>query len=114
MKCSVSVLVVTALFLGLATACFAGGPCKAVYGNGAERLNLATGSPGELGLVKVLAGHFNRGNPTAICWRKAGSGKSLKLLKEKKVDVVMVHAPTAEKKAVEQGWATKRTLIGSN
>jgi hypothetical protein len=26
----------------------------------------------------------------------------------------MVHAPAAEKKAVQDGWATKRTLIGSN
>jgi tungstate transport system substrate-binding protein len=26
----------------------------------------------------------------------------------------MVHAPAAEKKAVEEGWATKRMLIGSN
>ena len=26
----------------------------------------------------------------------------------------MVHAPAAEKKAVEDGWAIKRTLIGSN
>jgi tungstate transport system substrate-binding protein len=35
-------------------------------------------------------------------------------LKNKKVDLVMVHAPAAEKKAVKEGWATKRTLIGSN
>ena len=26
----------------------------------------------------------------------------------------MVHAPAAEKKAIQSGWATKRTLIGSN
>ncbi len=28
--------------------------------------------------------------------------------------MVMVHAPAAEKQAVEEGWATKRTLIGAN
>jgi len=38
----------------------------------------------------------------------------LKLLKEKKVDIILVHAPAAEKKAVEEGWAINRTLIGSN
>jgi tungstate transport system substrate-binding protein len=49
-----------------------------------------------------------------MCWKKAGSGASLKLLKNKAVDVVMVHAPTSEKKVVQEGWAIKRTLIGSN
>jgi len=49
-----------------------------------------------------------------MCWRKAGSGKSLKFLKNKDVDIVMVHAPAAEKKAVEDGWAIKRSLIGSD
>jgi tungstate transport system substrate-binding protein len=98
----------------LAGNCCAGDGCKAVYGSGAEKLTLATGSPGELGLVKVLADHFNKEAGTTIRWVKAGSGKSLKLLKAKKADVVMVHAPAAEKKALKDGWATKRTLIGSN
>lgn len=30
------------------------------------------------------------------------------------MDVVLVHAPAAEKKAVSDGWAIKRSLIGSN
>jgi tungstate transport system substrate-binding protein len=38
----------------------------------------------------------------------------MKLLKDKKVDMIMVHAPAAEKKAVADGWATQRLLIGSN
>jgi tungstate transport system substrate-binding protein len=38
----------------------------------------------------------------------------LKMLKEKKADVIMVHAPAAEKMAIAEGWATRRTLIGSN
>jgi tungstate transport system substrate-binding protein len=88
--------------------------CKAVYGDGEAQLRLATGSPGELGLVEVLADAFNREHGTSICWKKAGSGKSLQLLKDKEVDVVMVHAPAAEKKAVAEGWAIKRSLIGSN
>ena len=88
--------------------------CKKVYGKGENQIRLATGSPGELGLLEVLAENFNRENNTSICWVKAGSGKSLALLKEKKVDIVMVHAPKAEKKAVKDGWAVERTLIGSN
>jgi tungstate transport system substrate-binding protein len=88
--------------------------CKALYGNGENVFSLATGSPGELGLLKVLADSFNEKEGTSMCWIKAGSGASLKLLKGKKVDVVMVHAPAAEKQAVQDGWAIKRSLIGSN
>ena len=88
--------------------------CNAVYGDGAVTLRLATGSPGELGLVEVLAAAFNQSHDVRLCWRKAGSGASLKLLREKAVDVVMVHAPAAEKQAVADGWAVKRSLIGAN
>ena len=88
--------------------------CTAVYGQGAKQLRLATGSPGELGLLKALAEAFLPDREAALCWRKAGSGASLKLLQAKKVDLIMVHAPAAEKKAVAEGWAVKRSLIGSN
>jgi tungstate transport system substrate-binding protein len=88
--------------------------CTEVYGKGGNSFSLATGSPGELGLLKVLAQAFDKEHDAKLCWIKAGSGESLKLLREKKVDMIMVHAPAAEKQAVEQGWAIKRTLIGSN
>lgn len=88
--------------------------CDNLYGKGSARFSLATGSPGELGLLQVLADAFNSGNDTAMCWHKAGSGESLKLLKDKRVDMIMVHAPQGEHKAIEEGWAKRRTLIGSN
>ena len=93
---------------------FAGEECTEVYGTGTHAFSLATGSPGELGMLKEIAEVFNSKNDTQLCWQKAGSGKSLQLLKEKKVDMVMVHAPAAEKQAVKEGWAIKRNLIGSN
>jgi len=85
-----------------------------VYGDGSHAMLLATGSPGELGLLKVLAEAFNKDNDTSLHWVKAGSGASLKMLREKKVDAIMVHAPADEKKAIADGWAIKRSLIGSN
>ena len=85
-----------------------------VYGDGANKFSVATGSPGELGLLEVLAKAFNTKMNTTLIWKKAGSGESLNALKEKTVDMIMVHAPSAEKKAVEDGWAVKRVLIGSN
>ncbi len=97
----------------MAGLCFAG-DCKVKYGDNDLTFTLATGSPGELGLLKEIAKVFNARNNSSMCWVKAGSGKSLKLLNAKKVDIVMVHAPAGEKKAIAEGWAIKRALIGSN
>ncbi len=102
------------LLLLMSPSAFAQSSCKASYGNSGQVFRLATGSPGELGLLKELATSFNKKYGTAMCWVKAGSGKSLKLLKDKQVDIVMVHAPSAEKNAIKEGWAIKRSLIGSN
>jgi tungstate transport system substrate-binding protein len=98
----------------MAVPVFAADDCTAIYGTGSDTFSLATGSPGELGLLEVISEAFNTKHDTRLCWRKAGSGKSLQLLKAKKVDMVMVHAPAAEKQAVSEGWAIKRNLIGSN
>ncbi|MFZ0614700.1 MAG: substrate-binding domain-containing protein [Desulfobacterales bacterium] len=103
-----------AVFFLVAGTGLAADECTAVYGTGAPRISLATGSPGELGLVEALAKEFNRQNGTSLCWVKAGSGESLDMLKAKQVDLILVHAPAAEKKAVAEGWAANRTLIGSN
>lgn len=102
------------LLVGLACVSDAEIKCAETYGDGPAKFSLATGSPGELGLLKNLAESFNADKKFSLCWVKAGSGESLKLLKDKQVDMIMVHAPAAEKKAVADGWATKRTLIGSN
>lgn len=107
-------LIITVLSMGFVNPISAADHCKAVYGEGQTQFTLATGSPGELGLVEKIADVFNKNHGTQLCWVKAGSGKSLKLLKEKKVDVIMVHAPAAEKQAVQEGWAIKRNLLGSN
>ena len=96
------------------TGAAAGGQPTAVYGAGADQFSLATGSPGELGLLKVLAETFGKQHNARMAWFKAGSGVSMKLLKDRQVDMIMVHAPAAEKQAVQDGWATKRILIGSN
>jgi tungstate transport system substrate-binding protein len=99
---------------GLSSSAQAADQPTAVYGSGAQQFSLATGSPGELGLLKVLAETFGKQNDAKMAWYKAGSGKSLKLLKDKKVDMIMVHAPAGEKQAVKDGWASRRTLLGSN
>ena len=112
--CLIKCLLVIVLSIIVTLPVFAGDECTAVYATGAHSFRLATGSPGELGMLKAIAEVFNAKYDTRLCWQKAGSGKSLQLLKEKKVDMVMVHAPAAEKQAVKEGWAIKRNLIGSN
>lgn len=87
---------------------------EASYGSGVNEFSLATGSPGELGLLKVLGEEFGKKENAKMNWVKAGSGASLNLLKTKQVDMIMVHAPVAVNKAIAEGWAVNRTLIGSN
>lgn len=98
------------------SAAYAQGSLKieASYGSGVNEFSLATGSPGELGLLKVLGEEFGKKENAKMNWVKAGSGASLNLLKTKQVDMIMVHAPVAVNKAIAEGWAVNRTLIGSN
>lgn len=86
----------------------------AEYGRGFCRFSLATGSPGELGLLEALGEAFGKEADATLIWIKAGTGQSLNLLKEKQVDMVMVHAPVQVDKAIAEGWATGKKLIGSN
>jgi len=108
------VLILLMLLLVSSTAYAAAPACEATYGDGKMVFKLATGSPGELGLLEQLANAFNAKNGTTMCWVKAGSGQSLNMLKAGEVDMCMVHAPAAEKQAIADGWAEGRTLIGSN
>jgi tungstate transport system substrate-binding protein len=67
----------------------------AVWGSGPNKFSLATGSPGELGLLEVLATDFAKSHDATVSWFKAGSGQAMRLLQERKVDMVLAHAPPA-------------------
>ena len=110
----ISAVLALALLLAAGPSLAADDKCRPLCSGGGTALAIATGSPGELGLLGELAGAFCERRPAALCWRKAGSGASLRLLKQGTVDLALVHAPEAEKQAVAQGWATDRTLIGGN
>ncbi len=108
------VLALAALLLLSSTGAMAGPKVAASYGDGAVVFRLATGSPGELGLLQQLGEAYCAKAGCRLDWVKAGSGQSLDLLKAGDVDMIMVHAPAAEEKAVAAGWAGCRTLLGSN
>ncbi|MBI4806917.1 MAG: hypothetical protein HY795_17000 [Desulfovibrio sp.] len=46
------------------------------YGTGPNVFTLATGSPGELGLLKLLGEAFAAKNGATLKWVKAGTGES--------------------------------------
>ena len=100
--------------ISLTLSAFAADETGDIYGSGRNVFSLATGSPGELGLLKLLADEFGRRADAQMRWVKAGTGASLKLLQDKKVDMAMVHAPGQVEKALKEGWAVGKTLIGSN
>ena len=113
----ISALLTTLLMgLGMQTSTAQSNPPKieATYGQGAKSFRLATGSPGELGLLQQLGEAFDKKEGARLVWIKAGSGASLNLLKAQQVDMIMVHAPDGVNKAIAEGWGTGRTLIGSN
>jgi tungstate transport system substrate-binding protein len=109
-----SALLIILALAGIVSISFGQENCTEVYGSGPNKFSLATGSPGELGILRVFGESFGKEMDATLCWIKAGTGDSLRLLKEKKTDIIMVHAPESEKKAIAEGWAVKRTLIGSN
>jgi tungstate transport system substrate-binding protein len=109
-----SLLLLAALLTLSAVSAMAGPKVDASYGKGSKTFTLATGSPGELGLLGVLGEAYCAKADCRLDWVKAGSGQSLDMLKAGEVDMIMVHAPAAEKKAVAEGWAGCPTLIGSN
>ncbi len=62
---------ISTLLLSVAPLASVANECTAVYGNGSDRFALATGSPGELGLLEKLIASFNRKHDITICWKKA-------------------------------------------
>ncbi|MBA4356824.1 MAG: ABC transporter substrate-binding protein, partial [Desulfovibrio sp.] len=103
---SAALVLLVLLACALPTECAQAAPKIAEsYGPGPAEFTLATGSPGELGLLKVLGEAFGKKEKARLNWVKAGSGESLDLLKAKAVDMIMVHAPAQEKAALAEGWA---------
>ncbi|MDE3208758.1 MAG: substrate-binding domain-containing protein, partial [Pseudomonadota bacterium] len=86
-----------------------------IYGSGKTRLTVATGSPGELGLLRVMAELFLQDNKSvSIAWIKAGTGRSLSLLKTCQVDLAMVHVPFEKQPIIFADTGLKRSIIAGN
>ncbi len=73
-----------------------------------------TTSTDNTGLLDYLAPEFTKTTGIDLKWTAVGTGKALALGKNCDVDVLMVHAPGAEKKYVADGFGIKRRQVMYN
>ena len=73
-----------------------------------------TTSTDNTGLLDYLAPKFKEATGIELKWTATGTGKALKLGQNCDVDILMVHAPPAEKKFVADGFGTDRREIMYN
>jgi tungstate transport system substrate-binding protein len=73
-----------------------------------------TTSTDNTGLLDYLAPKFKEATGIELKWMATGTGKALKLGENCDVDILMVHAPPAEKKFVDAGFGTDRREIMYN
>ncbi len=77
-------------------------------------LMATTTSTDNTGLLDYLAPEFTKSTGIELKWTAIGTGKALKLGQNCDVDIVMVHAPGAEKKYVEAGYGVDRREVMFN
>ena len=99
--------VVLLLLASLIPAGFAGAQEKVL-------LMATTTSTEDTGLLNVIAPEFKKATGIDLRWTATGTGKALKLGESCDVDVLMVHAPDAEKKFVADGFGINRKEIMYN
>jgi len=73
-----------------------------------------TTSTDNTGLLDYLAPKFKDATGIELKWTATGTGKALKLGENCDVDILMVHAPPAEKKFVADGFGVDRREIMYN
>jgi tungstate transport system substrate-binding protein len=91
--------------------------CFLPAGSSAEKKALTmatTTSTDNTGLLDYLAPKFTKATGIELKWTATGTGKALKLGENCDVDILMVHAPPAEKKFVAAGFGTDRREIMYN
>ena len=87
-------------------------PVAAVAGK--ALLMATTTSTDNTGLLDELAPSFQKDTGIELKWTATGTGKALKLGQNCDVDILMVHAPAAEKKFVADGFGKDRREVMYN
>ena len=97
--------------LAICLALFTASPALAANG---ELMMATTTSTDNTGLLDYLMPHFTQATGIPIKWTATGTGKALKLGQNCDVDVLLVHAPPAEKKYIKNGFGKDRREIMYN
>jgi len=92
---------------------FVAGTGKAVADTTFIRLATTT-STDNSGLLDILLPAFEKHNEYTVKVISVGTGKALRLLREGDVDVVLVHARSAEDKLVDDGYGVNRRDVMYN
>ena len=98
------------LFLPVLAAAFLAAPAQA-----ADTLMMATTtSTQDTGLLEFLAPTFQKETGIELKWVAVGTGKALEIAKNCDADVLLVHAPGAEKEFVKAGHGIDRRQVMYN
>ncbi len=80
-----------------------------------ETLMMATTtSTDNTGLLEYLEPEFEKDTGIDLKWTATGTGKALELGRRCDVDVLLVHAPSAEKDYIKNGYGKNRTQVMYN
>ena len=103
------------LISGLTAVMFVLTLATAVLASPEKQLMMATTtSTDNTGLLDYLIPYFEKETGITLKWTATGTGKALKLGQNCDVDVLLVHAPPAEKAYIEKGFGKDRREIMYN
>ncbi len=104
----------TGLLLLLAAAGFVLAALPGPAPAGETLMMATTTSTQDSGLLDYIAPVFEKETGITLRWTAVGTGKALEHGKNCDVDVLLVHAPAAEKKFVEEGFGVERRQVMYN
>jgi len=87
------------ILLALVVTGYAQQTCTESYGKGPQHVQPGDRQPGRAGAAEGTGRGVRQETQHHAVLGQAGTGESMQLLKDKKVDMIMVHAPAAEKKS---------------
>ena len=104
MRLSIKYLILTLLIIVFSNPCLAN-----------ERIRMATTtSTDNSGLLEVILPPFEKMCNVTVDIIAVGTGKAIKLGEKGDVDLILVHAPEAEKKFVKEGYGVNRRSVMHN
>lgn len=81
---------------------------------GQSLMMATTTSTDNTGLLDALAPKFEQDTGIILKWTAVGTGKALEIGRNCDVDILLVHAPEAEKAFVDKGYGVDRTKVMYN